>query len=190
MLNKCNTLLEDKLVKLPANKNTNYWSPLSCLVKEQEEEDSLHTGLEHLMLVTTDHPPPPKQNKTATKWKQKIASSSGIMDTGCTSGIGAGHSMYCFHDTGLLSEKVFMLPDKTQIKATNKMILKHNLWPGASKVNIVPNLYCTLISIPKIANAKHITVFDKDKASVYIPTTTTLTASKDPLFVAPRCHRT
>ena len=32
-------ILADKLEKTPANKNINYWSPLSCLVEEQEEDD-------------------------------------------------------------------------------------------------------------------------------------------------------
>jgi hypothetical protein len=43
-----------------------------------------------------------------------------------------------------------MLPDKTKIKTTNKMWLKHNLHPKASKINIVPNLHSTLIGVPKM----------------------------------------
>jgi hypothetical protein len=58
----------------------------------------------------------------------------------------------CFHNTGLPSEKVFMLPDKTRIRATTKMRLKHNLQPEASKMNIVPNLHSTLISVPKMVD--------------------------------------
>jgi hypothetical protein len=46
---------------------------------------------------------------------------------GCTLEVGAKHNADCFHDTGLPSEKVSMLPDKTKIKATIKMRLKHNL---------------------------------------------------------------
>jgi hypothetical protein len=49
-----------------------------------------------------------------------------------------------------------MLPDKTKIRATNKMWLKHDLQPKASKMNIVPNLHSTLISIPKMADADYI----------------------------------
>jgi hypothetical protein len=67
----------------------------------------------------------------------------------------------CFHNTGLLSKKVFMLPDKTRIRATNKMQLKHNLQPQASKMKIVPNLHSTLISISKMADAYYIVVFNK-----------------------------
>jgi hypothetical protein len=111
----------------------------------------------------------------------KITNHSGIMETECTSGAGAEHNVECFHNTGLQFGKVFMPPNKTQ---------KHNLWPRANEVNIVPNLHSTLISIPKMANANYVTVFDKDKASVYNTTTTTLTASKDPLLAAPCCHST
>jgi hypothetical protein len=59
------------------------------------------------------------QNKIAAKWKRKLKNRYGILDTGCTLGMGAKHDADCFHDTGLLSKKVFMLPDKTKIKATN-----------------------------------------------------------------------
>ncbi len=72
---------------------------------------------------------------------------------GCTLGAGAKHDADCFHNTSLLSKKVLMLLDKTKIKATTKMRLKHNLWPKTSKINIVPNLHSTLISVPKMADA-------------------------------------
>jgi hypothetical protein len=68
-------------------------------------------------------------------------------------GAGAKHDVDCFHDTGLPSEKVFMLPDKTRIRATNKMRLKHNLRSKASEMNIVPNPHSTLISVPNMADA-------------------------------------
>ncbi len=110
---------------------------------------------------------------------------------GCTSGAGAKHDADCFHNTGLLSKKVFMLPDKTRIKATNKMQLKHNPWPKANKINIMPNLHSTLISVvPKMADADYIAVFDKNEARIYNATTTIVLASKDPLLVAPPCQDT
>ena len=93
------------------------------------------------------------QNKIAAKWKRKIRNRSGILDTGCTLGAGAQHNVDCFHNTGLPSEKVFMLPDKTRIRASKKMRLKHNLRPEASEMNIMPNLHSTLISVPKIEDA-------------------------------------
>ncbi len=82
---------------------------------------------------------------------------------GCTLGMGAKHDADCFHDTSFLSGKVFILPDKTKIKATNKMWLKHNLRPKASKIIIMPHLHSTLISVPKMADTDYIAVFDIKK---------------------------
>jgi hypothetical protein len=57
-----------------------------------------------------------------------------------------------FHDTGVPSKKVFMLPDASKIPATKIMRLKHNLRAGAGEMNIVPNLHSSLISVPKMAD--------------------------------------
>jgi hypothetical protein len=94
-----------------------------------------------------------------------------------------------FHNIGLPSEKIFMLPDKRKIKATNKMWLKHNLRPKASKVNIVPNLHSMLISVPKMADTDYIALFNKNEARKYDATTNTMSATKDPILVAPRCKK-
>jgi hypothetical protein len=130
------------------------------------------------------------QNKIAAKWKRKIRNRSGILDTGCTLGAGDKHDAYCFHDTGLPSEKVFMLPDKTRNRASKKRQLKHNLRHKASKVNIIPNLHSTLISVPKMAGADYIAVFDKKEARIYDATTTIISASEDPILVIPHCQNT
>ncbi len=66
------------------------------------------------------------------------------------------------------------------------MQLKLNLREGASKINIVPNLHTTLISVPKLADANYITVFDKNEALVYDATTTIISASNSPILSAPR----
>jgi hypothetical protein len=112
------SLVAGNLVKNPANKNNNYLSLLSCLVKEHEDKEVEHTNANHLLSAVTDFQPSKLQNKIAAKWKRKIRNRSGILDTGCTSGVGAKHNVDCFRDTGLLSEKVFMLPDKTRISIT------------------------------------------------------------------------
>jgi hypothetical protein len=163
---------------------------LSCLVKEQEDNGVEHTSAKHLLSTVTDFQPSKLQNKIAAKWKQKMRDQSGTLNTGCTLGAGAKYNTDCFHDTGLPSEKVFMLPNKTRIRALKKMWLKYNLLPKASKVNIVPNLHSTLISIPKMADADYIAVFDKKEARIYNATTTIVSASKDPILVAPRCQDT
>ncbi len=109
---------------------------------------------------------------------------------GCTLGAGAKHDADCFHNTGLPSKKVLMLPDQTKIKATNKMWLKHNLWPKASKINIGPNLLSVLISVPNMADTDYIAAFDKKEGRIYNATKTIVSASKDPLLVAPHCQYT
>jgi hypothetical protein len=78
---------------LYANKNDNYWSPLSCLVKEQEDKEVEHTSANHLLsvAVVTDFQPSKLQNKIAAKWKRKLKNRSGILDTGCTLDVGAKH---------------------------------------------------------------------------------------------------
>jgi hypothetical protein len=96
----------------------------------------------------------------------------------------------CFHDTGLPSKKVFIFLYKMKIKATNKMRPKYNLWLEASKINIMPNLHSMLISVPKMADADYIAVFDKNEARIYNATITIVSASKDPLLIAPRCRDT
>ncbi len=126
------------------------------------------------------------QNKIAAKWKRKLKNRSSILDTGCTLGAGAKQDTYCFHDTSLLSKKVFMLLDKTKIKATNKIRLKHYLWTKPNEMNIVPNLHSTVISVPKMADADYITVFNKKEARIYDVTTTIMSSTKDPILVAPR----
>ncbi len=78
-------------------------------------------------------------------------------------GAGAKKVMDCFHGTGLPSKKVFMLPDTAKFKATKKMQLKHNLRAGAGKMNIVPNLHLTLISVPKMADHGYIAVLTKQR---------------------------
>jgi hypothetical protein len=99
---------------------------------------------------------PKSKNKTAEKWKRRIENRrAGILDTGCTSGAGADKDEQCFHDTGCRSDKTFMLPEKTKIKATKMMQLKHNLQDGAGEINIVPNLHSTLISVPKMADNRY-----------------------------------
>ena len=98
--------------------------------------------------------------------------------------------MNFFHDTGLLSEKVFMLPDASKIPATKQMRLKHNLRAGTGDMNIFPKLHSSLISVPKMADQGYKPVFDKKEARIYDGTTTTIAASGDPIIIAHRCDDT
>ncbi len=83
-----------------------------------------------------------------------------------------------------------MLPDKTRIRASKTMWLKHNLQPKASKMNILTNLHLILISVPKMADVDYIAVFNKKEASIYDAMATIVSASKDPILIAPRCQDT
>jgi hypothetical protein len=80
--NIINSLVADKLVQTPANKLSNYWSLLSCLVEEQEEEDDEQVVAEHLLSILADIVKSKVKNKITEKWRQKVANRSGILDMG------------------------------------------------------------------------------------------------------------
>ena len=90
-----------------------------------------------------------------------------------------------FDDPGQMSSKTFMLPDKRTHRATKKMLLKHNLREGAREINIVPGLHTTLISVPKLADANYVTIFNKDEATIYDRTTTNIRTTHPPILTAP-----
>ena len=52
--NNSKSLVTDKLVNTSATQHNNYWSPLACLVDEQEENDDDHLHVDHLLAITTD----------------------------------------------------------------------------------------------------------------------------------------
>jgi hypothetical protein len=166
-----------KLVKkLAATSTHNYWSPLAYLVKEQEDisdSEDTNTSVDWAMTATTDIG---TANKVAPHWARKIKNRKlckmGILDTGATSGAAPEEDEECFVDTGEASTKTFILPDKRTNKATNRMLTKHNLRLTARKMNIVPGLHSTLISVPKLADAGHTIVFSKAGAAIYDDYTT------------------
>ena len=132
-------------------------------------------------------------NKIAAHWARKIANRkarTGILDTGATSGAGRPEDAELFENTGQPSTKVFMLPDKSKVRATHKMLLKHKIREGAREMNIVPGLHSTLVSVPKMVDKDYIVVFDKKSAKSYDATTTTISATEQPVLKAPRCTST
>ncbi len=102
----------------------------------------------------------------------------------------SGKDADAFEYTGQPSTKVFMLPDKSRVHATHKMLLKNKLRDGAREINIVPGLHSTLVSIPKIVDEDYIVVFDKNLSKTYNATTTTITAMTEPILQAPQCTST
>ena len=115
---------------------------------------------------------------------------TGILDTGATSGAGRPEDAELFENTGQQSTKVFMLPDKSKVRATHKMLLKHKIREGAREMNIVPGLHSTLVSVPKMVDEDYIVVFDKKSAKTYDATTTKVSATEQPVLEAPRCTTT
>ncbi len=87
-------------------------------------------------------------------------------------------------------KKTFMFPDKGTNKAMKKMRQKHKLHPAAREMNIVPGLHSTLVSVPKLADARYTTVFSKKGGAIYDDHTTTITADKPPVLEANRCNLT
>jgi hypothetical protein len=83
-----------------------------------------------------------------------------------------------------------MFPDGRTGKATKKMLLKHNLRQAAREMNIVPGLHSALVSIPKLADARYTTVFNKDGAAIYDDYTTKITATSPPVLEFIRCEHT
>jgi hypothetical protein len=94
-LNNHISLVTDNLVKNPAKETNNCWSPLSCLVKEQEDNEVENTSADHLLSAVTGVQPSKLQNKIAAKRNRKLKNRSGILDMGCTSGAGAEHDGDC-----------------------------------------------------------------------------------------------
>ncbi len=76
-----------------------------------------------------------------------------------------------------MSSKTFMLPDKRTHRATKKMLLKHKLREGAWEINIVPGLHITLISVPQLADANYVTLFDNNDAKIFDATITNISTT-------------
>jgi hypothetical protein len=132
---------------------SNYWSPLACLVKEQEESSSgSTTNVEMAMSALAIRIP---SNKVAAHWAQKLQNRKSrrfvFLDSGATSGAAPEEDAPDLDNTGQPSQKTFMFPDGRIGKATKKMLLKHNLRLAAREMNIVPGLQSALISILKLA---------------------------------------
>ena len=114
----------------------------------------------------------PRWEKVLEKKQQSLA----ILDSGATSGAAGEEDEYRLIDKGQPSNKTFMFPNNMKQKATKKMHLKHNIRKEATEMNIIPGLHAPLISVPKLAAARYITVFEKSIANVYDKATTSVIA--------------
>jgi hypothetical protein len=101
---------------------SNYWSPLACLVKEQEESSSgSTTNVEMAMLAIAKRIPP---NKVVAHWAQKLQSRKSrrfsFLDSGANSGAAPEEDALDLDNTGQPSQKTFMFPDGRTGQATKK----------------------------------------------------------------------
>ena len=72
MSNKNKSLVADTLENTSATQHSNNWSPLACLVEEEDEKDDNHLHVDNLLSITTEMLKPTVKNKITVKWKQKI----------------------------------------------------------------------------------------------------------------------
>jgi hypothetical protein len=62
--------------------------------------------------------------------------------------------------TGLLSAKLFTMPNNTQAQATKQLKTHHSLQEPTNRINLLPDITLnSLISGPKLANAGYTTIF-------------------------------
>ena len=91
-------------------------------------EHSHSPNTDMVMTVVRDTRP---GNRVAAHWARKLINQrerkTGILDSGATSGAAPAEDKDSFADTGQMSNKTFMLPDKRTHCATKKMLLKHNI---------------------------------------------------------------
>jgi hypothetical protein len=108
---KVDLCLAVKLVKTPAN-YTNYWSPLTCLVNKQEEEENNTDKTSKIDRAINAIASKSPTNKTAAHWEQKMENrrwqKTSILDTGATSGVAPEKDEEAFKERGMNSNKTFV----------------------------------------------------------------------------------
>ena len=79
-------------------------------------------------------------------------------------------------ETGLQSDKDFLLPTSQEAEATEVLRINHKLRDPATEMHLVKHLHTSLVSVPKLADAdyNYITVLDKKEARIYDGYTTTV----------------
>ena len=132
---------------------------MACLVEEQEEtseSDDTNTSVDWAMNATTTTDIGPT-NKVAAHWARKNQQPDDSQDghtryrryIRCSPGGGRG----VFRRHRRILHKNIHVPGQADEQGNKKMLTKHNLRPAARKMNIIPGLHSTLISIPKLADA-------------------------------------
>ena len=86
---------------------------------------------------------------------------TGIVDTGATSGVTAEKPKKALIPTGEKSKKVFSMPMGDIAAATDKMKMDHKMRCPATEMNVLPGIQATLVSRSKMADAGYVTILDK-----------------------------
>jgi hypothetical protein len=105
-----------------------------------------------------------------------------FLDLGATSRAAPKEDKQDLNDTGEISRKTFISPNRCTRKATKKTLLKRNLQIAAQEMNIMPGLHLALVSVPKLADAGYTTVLTREGAVIYDDSTTAITASNLPIL--------
>ena len=89
------------------------------------------------------------------------------------------------------SGKVSRMPNNNMEEASNMDELQHNVRHPAKDMHIMPGIERdSLLSIPKIADANYIAIFNKDQVNIYDANKTTIIVSWGAILRGWRCKKT
>ena len=103
-----------------------------------------------------------------------------VLNSGVTAGVATKKDKEVLIETGLQSDKAFLLPTSQEPEATEVFKMNHKLRDPATDMYLVKDLHTSLVSVPKLADADYIniTVSDKKGAIIYDGYTTTIKVSE------------
>ena len=113
------------------------------------------------------------------------------LDLACTLGVVTKEDQKHLTDIYEILTEEFTWPQGDIAKATKKMEMNIEMHIVALKMNVVPGLESTLVSICKMTEADYITVLDKSKAKIYDGHTVKNTVLEEAMLKGCwRCKRT
>ena len=112
------------------------------------------------------------------------------LDSACMLGVVTEEDQKYLIDTGEISAKEFTCLQGDIAKATRKMEMNHEMHKIALKMNVMPGLKSTLVSVCKIVEADYIEVLDKSEVKIYDGKTAKITVSEEAILKGWRCKCT
>ena len=198
-------------------KTKNIWSLLICLVDEQENniqaiketqsrtsKVSTHKGTKDKtesleQMVDRIHTMMDEKLDDLKQWSNRFDEDqsrsaeeehTGIPDSGAASGVTNEQDAKVMQDTNKMTNKTFLMPNNTKAQATDVKKLRWPPMSTATEMNVGPGLHTTLVSVPKMADANYVTVFDRTKARVYDGTKVKLQVKEKTILEGYRCPAT